>query len=145
DLLFGTSQRTPTPWARGGKDRRGPTFDRAAVADLLARPVGLVDVDPRTVHCSQPWLVREHVEYYLTGRWELSGRTSADQHLAANRFPIIVPNRHGKLVIVSGHHRTAAALLQGRPVRARIAATGCASYVTPRIVVDPTLSDRVDP
>jgi hypothetical protein len=145
DLLFGSSQRTTTPWTRGGKDRNGSTFDRVAVADLLAVPVGLVDVDPRTVRCSQPWLVREHVDYYLSGRWELSGRTSADQHLEGNRFPIIVPDRDGSLVILSGHHRTAAALIQGRPVRARIAARETAFYVTPRILVDPGLSHRVDP
>lgn len=140
DALFGTSLRTTTPWARGGKDRRGPTYDRPAVAALCVQTVGLIDVDPRTVRCSQPWLVREHVEYYLTGQWEISGRTSADQHLEANRFPIIVPDRTGNPVILAGHHRTAAALIEARPVRARVAAPGGAFHVTPRIVVDPTVS-----
>jgi hypothetical protein len=137
DELFGVSPRTTTPWVRGGKDKRGATYDLAAVQALCANPVDLVDIDPREVRCTQPWLLREHVEYYLTGQWELSGRTSADQHREENRFPIIVADRLGRLVILTGHHRTAAALIEGRPVRARIAAVSDAYLVTPRVVVDP--------
>ena len=60
--------------------------------------------------------------YYLTGEWELTGRTSADMHLSANRYPTFA-ERSGQLVIITGHHRSLAALIRGQPVLARIVAT----------------------
>ncbi|MEP7115674.1 MAG: hypothetical protein ABI862_20585 [Ilumatobacteraceae bacterium] len=138
DRLFGTADRTVTPWPRGGKLKYGENFDRNAVTALLASPVGLIDIDPREVWCSQPWLLREHVDYYRTGRWELSGRTSADQFAEHNRFPIIVRDYHDRLLVVAGHHRTAAALIEGRQVRARVAILGSSFHVTPLLTVDQT-------
>jgi hypothetical protein len=78
------------------------------------------------------------------GRWELSGRPSADQYAEANRFPIVVPDRDGRPIILSGHHRTAAALIEGRPVRARIVAGADSYFVTPTVAVDRRVSAAVD-
>jgi hypothetical protein len=142
DRLFGTADRTVTPWPRGGKLKYGENFDRNAVTALLASPVGLIDIDPREVWCSQPWLLREHVDYYRTGRWELSGRTSADQLAEHNRFPIIVRDYRDRLLVVAGHHRTAAALIEGRRVRARVAILDSSFHVTPLLTVDQTPAGR---
>lgn len=70
---------------------------------------------------SQPWVLRHHVEYYLSSVWETTGRTSADMHQVGNRYPLVYLDAAGGRTILAGHHRSAAALLEGRPVLARIA------------------------
>jgi hypothetical protein len=142
DLLF-SGDRTVTPWRRGDRTKKGRSYDEADVIDLLRRPVDLIEVDPRALYCSQGWILRHHVRYYLTDTWPATGRTSADRGSELNRFPVIVTDRHGRQVIVSGHHRSAAALLAGRPVMARVAAAGPGFRVTPLVLVDPSRpSDR---
>jgi hypothetical protein len=139
DQMFpGSGFTTTTPWPRGDRVRHGQAYDHDAVSELVRHPVELVDLDSRDLRCSQPSLVREHVAYYLTGRWEFSGRTSADQHAEHNRFPLIVNNHAGRSLILAGHHRTAAALIGGRPVRARVAALTSDFFVTPHLRVEPT-------
>ena len=66
-------------------------------------------------------MLRTHAAYYLTGEWEITGRTSADMHFFANRYPTFV-ERRGQLIIATGHHRSLAALIEGRPVLARVVA-----------------------
>jgi hypothetical protein len=57
-------------------------------------------------------------------------------HSSANRFPTFA-ERRGQLVIVTGHHRSLAALIEGRPVLAR--------HPTPRHLEPPTDSaDDID-
>ncbi|MFZ4434776.1 MAG: hypothetical protein ACOYOQ_16415 [Microthrixaceae bacterium] len=65
-------------------------------------------------------MLRQHVEYYTTGEWERTGRTSADQDKASNLYPVVVIDHLGRHVIKAGHHRATAALLEGRPLLARV-------------------------
>ncbi len=140
DQLFaGGADRTATPWRQAGRPKNESRFDHDAVVSMLNQPVNLVEFDPREVWAHQPGIVRHHVRYYTTGQWEVSGHTSADHFKEANRFPVIVPDYRGRPLILSGHHRTAAALIEGRPVRARVAALNAAFHVTPNLRVDPAV------
>ena len=61
-------------------------------------------------------------------------------HSSANRYPTFA-ERRGQLVIVTGHHRSLAALIQGRPVLARIAASVSQPVsITPHLAI----SDRAE-
>lgn len=118
-LLFGEGQTTTTPWPRGGKSKSGPTYDRGAVDKAMQSPPQLDDYDPRKLHATQPSLSRQHVEYYMGDEYKNTGRTSADQGNVGNQFPTVYHSPNGQRLLLSGHHRAAAALLQGQPLRAR--------------------------
>ena len=103
------------PWPRRP---RGPLTRR-----LTPIPAGrprLESVDPRALWATQPWVVRHHAAHYLSGIWERTGITSADMESAANRYPTISVDADGRHIIRTGHHRSLAALIQGRPVLARV-------------------------
>ena len=140
DALFGAHSLVVAPWTRAGQNRKQQRFDRDALTALLAAPATLRDVDPRTLFANQPWIVREHVAYYRTGEWERTGRTSADQWVELNRYPVIVDDHRGRSVILAGHHRSAAALLAGRPLRVRVAAVDSRSQITPLLGFDPEVA-----
>ena len=122
DVVFHRADRVLLPWARASH-RRSPTgieqatHLRATVSDILARPPRLMEVDPRHLRATQPWALRHHVSYYLTGAWERTGITSADRDSEANRYPTITLGT--ERVIHTGHHRALAALIQGRALLAR--------------------------
>lgn len=122
DIVFHRADRVLLPWVRASR-RRGPTgieqatHLRATVSDILARPPRLMEVDPRHLRATQPWAVRYHVRYYLTGAWERTGITSANRDSEANRYPMITLG--AERVIHTGHHRALAALIEGRALLAR--------------------------
>ncbi|MEI6403503.1 MAG: hypothetical protein WCP59_15095 [Actinomycetota bacterium] len=105
---------------------------------MLSEPPALAEVDPRELWATQPWVVRHHVAYYLTGEWERTGRTSADQHAIANRYPLVLAAPRGRLTILTGHHRSLAALIEGRPVTVRVSPTHADTPVAvlPLLTVD---------
>lgn len=121
DAAFGPAPTAICPWPKSGMPKLGDHVLAANTAHVLQGPVWLSHVDPRLLWASQPRVVRTHAEYYLTGTWERSGITSADRNVAANRFPTVAPDRLGRLVIRTGHHRSLAALVQGRPLVCRLA------------------------
>ena len=121
DVCFKGAPRIIVPWPSAGRRKGEPRVPVAGIEHLLTCPPRLHEVDPRILFASQPWVLRTHAAYYLTGEWELTGRTSADMHSSANRFPTFA-ERRGQLVIVTGHHRSMAALIEGRPVLARVVA-----------------------
>jgi hypothetical protein len=139
DACFKGSTKVVVPWPTAGRRKGESPSPLDGVAQLVARPARLHEVDPRALYASQPWVVREHVAYYLTGDWEKTGRTSADMHSAANRFPTLA-DRRGQLVIVTGHHRSLAALIQGRPVLARVARAA----EVPPVAITPHISVSKD-
>ena len=122
DVVFHRADRVLLPWARASH-RRSPTGIeqatqlRTTVSDILARPPRLMEVDPRHLRATQPWALRHHVSYYLTGAWERTGITSADRDSEPNRYPTITLGT--EQVIHTGHHRALAALIQGRALLAR--------------------------
>ena len=108
------------PWPDAPTLRTMPKgYDPAFIADRFAN-VELSPIDPASLHGTQPWILRQHVEYYLSGEYERTGLTSADRNQPLNWRPVIYQRRDGRRLIVSGHHRSAAALLMRRAVWARL-------------------------
>jgi hypothetical protein len=118
--VFGDRPKAAVPWPAAGRLKNQPPAWRLATPEALALPVHLTEVDPRSLHASQTWVLREHATYYRTGVWELTGFTSADRDKDWNRYPVVVRDHRDRLVIAVGHHRSLVALVEGRPVLARV-------------------------
>jgi len=120
--MFGNHPKTTTPWPRASRRKDVQDYDKDLVRRTLETPLrgahDLYEVDPRHLHASQPWITHQGVAHYMKGDYEKTGRTFADQHDVGNQYPFVY-SRHGQHVLLSGHHRAAAALLQGRSLRAR--------------------------
>lgn len=118
--FFGSSGSapSPTPWPRAARRKSQRDYDPDVVRQALEGPQELSDVDPRHLHSTQPTITREGVDYYMGDEYERTGTTFADQGNAGNRFPVVY-EREGVNMLLSGHHRASAALLQGRPLSAR--------------------------
>jgi len=69
-----------TPWPSAGRREDDCRIPEAEVERLIAGSARLREVDPQVLSATQPWVLRTHADYYLTGEWEISGRTSADMH-----------------------------------------------------------------
>lgn len=127
----GTVGATTVPFPSASRRKGEPVFDPVPVRQALVEPVRLQNFDPRTLHATQSGVTREGVDYYLEddrNGYRATGRTFADQDQAGNRYPVIYRNpRSEQLVILSGHHRATAALVDGRPLEG--------IYVDPRITV----------
>lgn len=119
NALFGDAPKTPIPWDRAGRRKDREDFDQPRVNAVLMHPDRheIVSVDPRELHATQPEITRGGVQYYSGDEYRKTGRTFADHEQAANRVPIVY-NREGKDILLSGHHRAAAALLSGDQFRA---------------------------
>jgi hypothetical protein len=117
------------PWAFAALRKGQSSTDLTAIDAILRSRVVLCEVVPTTLYASQPYILVEHVRYYLGDEWEYTGRTAADRHSVLNRFPLVLPDQRGNLRIVAGHHRAAAALISGQPLLAR---------TRPGIAADPT-------
>lgn len=126
------------PWPRHPRRPEPGALDQ--VRALLRSPVHLFDVDPRSLLATQPKLVRHHFDHYAV-RWReywWFAHTSADPDSELNRFPVVQPDGDGRFIIRSGHHRAAAALVEGTALRCRVVgwpSTGDAIAVTPTLMV----------
>jgi len=125
DAVFGQASDVTLPWrSAGGLKHRHP-WDQALVRAAVHWDAGeFVEIDPRVLTASQPAAIRAGVDYYLNRRtYEDTGWTYADQHNPGNRIPIIysrTDDHHRTVdIILSGHHRSMAALIAGRPLFAR--------------------------
>lgn len=118
-VLFGDAPVTPTPWPRAARDKRRPSFDEGLVEAAVRSP-HLRDVDPSALHSTQPGITRQGVDYYMGSRYEQTGETFADKAEPGNRYPVVYAREDGQNLILSGHHRAAAALLSGRQLRANL-------------------------
>lgn len=107
------------PWPKVAKTKQGLPYDRNVVAQALSSPVELTMTDPRQLHSTQSGLTRSGVEYYMGDDYEQTGETFADQGNVGNRHPVIYNKDDGRKLILSGHHRGGAALLQGQEFPAR--------------------------
>jgi hypothetical protein len=113
---------TIVPWGQAGRRTDRAMFDQTLIDALLAQPPRaelFAELDPRDLYATQPFVLRSGVAYYLADEYRWSGRTYADQFKAGNKYPVVYL-REGQHMILSGHHRAAAALLQGVPYRARL-------------------------
>jgi hypothetical protein len=126
DLLFPEQiAKAPSPFPRVAQRKHQQTYDPALVHEELSKPVtehSLVDVDPRMLKGTQPHVIRPATQHYMGGEYERTGRTWADREKVGNQFPFVYgrhKNGETEDIILAGHNRAAAALLQGRPLRAR--------------------------
>jgi hypothetical protein len=118
--VFGHSQTTTTtPWPRAPRSKNQKPIDRELIRRALEHP-RIQSVDPRLLHATQPNLVRTHMDYYMGDNYRRTGRTSADHSSPTNAFPIVYVDKAGRHIILSGHHRAAAALAKGEPLPAVI-------------------------
>lgn len=118
-----SSDRRVVPWPLAPRRKGQPYVAQEDMARLLTGPPALVDLDPRLMHATQTFCVASHVRYYLTETWERTGITSADPGVASNRYPLVWIDGEGRQIVLGGHHRSLAALLDGRPVRCRVLRT----------------------
>jgi hypothetical protein len=129
-LFPGGREIASTPWGMAGRRKDRRDYDEDLVHDALARPADdLADIDPRHLRATQPMVTRGGVEYYMGDEYNRTGRTFADQGDVGNVFPVVYSRRNEYRVadwqpeeehlLLSGHHRATAALLQGRQFQAR--------------------------
>lgn len=118
---------TGVPWKRAARSKRRQSYDRSLVEQELSRPVSgpeaLVDVDPRNLQATQPNITRAGVSHYLKDEYETTGQTFADRGNVGNQFPFVYSRQNAEgppdEMLLSGHHRAAASMLKGKPLRAR--------------------------
>lgn len=131
DALFplgGSALTTGVPFPRARRLKDQSSYDRFAVAKTLSEPPQPVEFDPRTLKANQPSVTYPGVQHYMSGEYERTGRTYADQGQAGNRYPMVYtrpqdPDCHGadcaeEHVLLGGHHRATASLLKGEQLRA---------------------------
>lgn len=119
DALFPNGALVTTaPFRSASRTRGEPLFDQELVDRALADARLLRPVDPRVLHSTQPSVTREGVRYYLGQEYDRTGVTFADQFDRGNINPVVYKNKRGQYIILSGHHRAAAALLRGRTLDA---------------------------
>lgn len=116
---FFSGDRHVVPFPQAGRNKVGMPYDPNVVhAAVHESPPQLVDVDPRTLSATQSMVTRGGVEHYASGEYDRTGETFADKEKAGNRYPVVYSRDDGTNLLLSGHHRATAALLQGRPLRA---------------------------
>lgn len=116
DALFHGNPTTPVPWPTAPRSRTHRTANDELVYNAVTNPDRFETraVDPRSLHATQPGLVRAATSHYMSGDYERTGETYADQNNSGNRQPVVFHDLDsGRNVLMSGHHRGAAHLLRG--------------------------------
>ena len=122
----GSFERQPVPWKAATILKHYGDFDRSVVRDALVSPPQLEEIDPVDLHATQPGIVKGGVEHYLKDTYEKTGQTYEQSTSVGNRFPIVYRREAAtqgydpqpQNLILAGHHRATAALVQGKPLRA---------------------------
>lgn len=117
DTVFNGAVTTGTPWPRvstSKSQKMGYPVHRIADA-LRTGDFDVREIETRGLKSTQPSITRDGVSHYLT-----SSDLYADQTSAVNSMPTIYARSDGQRVIVSGHHRAAAAYVAGRKLLARV-------------------------
>jgi len=112
----------PISYPTASRTKKAPLYDKAAVREELTSPRSAQTVasqDPRLLHASQPGITKAGVRHYMSDEYEQTGETYADKDNIGNQMPVVYNKSNGQNVLLSGHHRAQAALLQGRQFDAR--------------------------
>lgn len=125
DKVFpGGGEIASTPWKMASKSKTHQDYDPAVVQEALRKqPPTLTDIDTRDLKSTQPMVTRQGVEYYQGDKYALTGDTYADKSNVGNRFPVaykrptMADPTQTETVLLSGHHRATAALLNGKPIK----------------------------
>lgn len=129
DAMFGTAEITPAPWPHSARYKDRGDYDLDLVRSVLSSPDTASDlqaVDPRTLHSYQPSITRAGVDYYAESEdYRRFGTTFEPGENRGNRYPVIyirdgANGLPGQSVILSGHHRAAAALAKGEALQALV-------------------------
>lgn len=120
DSLFHGGVVTTVPFPPAGRSTKREDYDHDLVRDTIANPDHhhMADVDPRELRATQPTVTRAGIQHYLGSDYEHHGTTYADMDNAGNRRPVVYHREDGQKLILSGHHRAVAALIQGKPLQA---------------------------
>jgi len=110
---------TSTPWGQATRSTKRHDYEKQKVLDAIKSP-SMQDVDPRDLKATQGQITRAGVKHYM----ENPGKVYADQHLAGNEHPVVYRRDDGTNLLLSGHHRAAAAMLQGRQFQANVVEGG---------------------
>ena len=105
------------PWPGAGKSKNAPLYDQNVVREALTQPRSQKDIrpqDPRQLHATQTGLTRGGVGHYMSDEYAQTGRMHADGSNVGNVNPVMYHKKDGRSLILSGHHRAGAALLQGK-------------------------------
>jgi hypothetical protein len=114
----GASPVRTAPWQGASRRKSNQDYDPDVARHLLHGPPTLSEVDPRTLRATQPMIHRPGVEHYMGSEYGETGHTFADNDKIGNKFPLVYQREDGQNLILSGHHRAAAALAKGEPLRA---------------------------
>ena len=131
DALFHGNPLASAPFTPAGRSTKKMDYDKDLVHDALVHPARhqLQAVDPRELRSTQPSVTRAGVQHYMNpdNPYEKTGETFAEQDNIGNRRPIVYDREDGERsckLILSGHHRAAAALLHGKPLQAVVVRGG---------------------
>lgn len=115
------------PWNQASSWKGRKMYRTDLVQEAVRNHQEPEEIDPRHLHATQSHLIRAGVNHYLSGSKELY----ADAHQAGNQTPVVYArnNREGSSdmpdwwtdtdhILLSGHHRAAAALLRGEQFKA---------------------------
>jgi hypothetical protein len=116
---YQTADKTHVPWEVAAKSTSGTSYDKDLVQEELSSPsTHVAGFDPRKLHATQPWVVKDPTRHYL--RQGTSGKLYADQHTVGNYMPFVYVHRNtGQMRLLAGHHRATAALIKGQELPAR--------------------------
>lgn len=119
EKLFNGNGQTGAPWEPAGQSKSKMTYDKDLVARSITHPneFPVEEHDPRTFRSTQPNVTREGVSHYLEGREGTYGETQGD-HRLGNDLPRVYNREDGQKLLLTGHHRAAAALIKGTPLKA---------------------------
>lgn len=117
---------TPVPWPQAHPHSIVRQLDPKVRGSWGSAP--MEEVDPRSLHASQPSLTSTGLEHYFGAKDfdQLHDTTRG----ASNLHPIVYhlerPRQEAMNVLLSGHHRAATALMRGNPLKALVVRGGLA-------------------
>ncbi len=111
----------PVPFPRARRSKSKFTLQAELVEAAIAGGATRL-IDPRVLSASQPSIHRAGVQFYSERRYYETGDTYQGDCDPLNRLPVIYIRDQVEAVIVSGHHRSTAALLHGFELEAIVAA-----------------------
>ena len=110
------------PWPSAGGRKNQKPYDQGLVKDALLNPdhyrVAPQDLNDTNLRSTQPGLTRAGVQHYMGEAYRTHGTLYSDVHNAGNQRPMVYHRDDGISLLLSGHHRAAAALLGDLPLNA---------------------------
>lgn len=119
DAFPGGGLTRPAPWPNMARRKDRQDYDTEIVKQALLNPPELTTIDPRDLRSTQPSVTRPGVDYYLNDpTYHRRGKTYEGGNNAGNRYPFVYVREDGQRLLLAGHHRAMAALLDQAPLEA---------------------------